>query len=84
MRRRRFTLACISITRTTNITKKHKSSTSDNPFIHSTNQGYEDVYLAGLSGGGWSTTFAAAIDPRIVASFPIAGSVPCEMRNPLG
>ena len=45
-------------------------------------QGYEDVYMAGLSGGGWSTTFAAAIDKRIKASFPIAGSVPCGMRNP--
>ena len=47
-------------------------------------QGYDDVYMAGLSGGGWSTTFAAAIDKRIKGSFPIAGSVPCDMRNPLG
>ena len=47
-------------------------------------QGYGDVYMAGLSGGGWSTTFASAIDKRIKGSFPIAGSVPCAMRNPLG
>ena len=47
-------------------------------------QGYTEVYMAGLSGGGWSTTFAAAIDKRIKASFPIAGSVPCAMRNPDG
>mmetsp|Transcript_29982 Transcript_29982/g.89712 ORF Transcript_29982/g.89712 Transcript_29982/m.89712 type:complete len:450 (-) Transcript_29982:193-1542(-) len=47
-------------------------------------QGYEDIYMAGLSGGGWSTTFAAAIDKRIKASFPIAGSTPCAMRNPTG
>lgn len=40
--------------------------------------------MAGLSGGGWSTTFASAIDKRIKGSFPIAGSVPCAMRNPLG
>eukprot|EP00933_Yihiella_yeosuensis_P035499 TRINITY_DN29055_c0_g1_i1.p1 TRINITY_DN29055_c0_g1~~TRINITY_DN29055_c0_g1_i1.p1 ORF type:complete len:277 (+),score=34.50 TRINITY_DN29055_c0_g1_i1:80-832(+) len=40
--------------------------------------------MAGLSGGGWSTTFAAAMDPRIHASFPIAGSVPCAMRNATG
>ena len=40
--------------------------------------------MAGLSGGGWTTTFAAAIDKRITGSFPIAGSVPCSMRNPLG
>jgi hypothetical protein len=47
-------------------------------------QGYQNVYMAGLSGGGWSTTFASAIDKRIQGSFPIAGSVPCAMRNPLG
>lgn len=47
-------------------------------------QGYRDVYMAGLSGGGWSTTFASAIDKRIKGSFPIAGSVPCAMRNPWG
>jgi hypothetical protein len=46
--------------------------------------GYEQVFMAGLSGGGWTTTFAAAIDKRIDASFPIAGSTPCSMRNPLG
>jgi hypothetical protein len=44
--------------------------------------GYEQVFMAGLSGGGWTTTFAAAIDKRIDASFPIAGSLPCDMRNP--
>jgi hypothetical protein len=43
--------------------------------------GYSEIYMAGLSGGGWSTTFAAAIDKRIDASFPIAGSLPCAMRN---
>jgi hypothetical protein len=47
-------------------------------------QGYEDINMAGLSGGGWSTTFAAGVDKRIRRSFPIAGSVPCAMRNPLG
>lgn len=46
--------------------------------------GYEEIYMAGLSGGGWSTTFAPAIDKRIKASFPIAGSTPCAMRNPDG
>jgi len=43
--------------------------------------GYEQIYMAGLSGGGWSTTFAAAIDKRIDASFPIAGSLPCDMAS---
>ncbi len=47
-------------------------------------QGYNDIYMAGLSGGGWTTTFASAIDKRIKGSFPIAGSVPCAMRNPWG
>ena len=47
-------------------------------------QGYEEINMAGLSGGGWSTTFAPAVDKRIKRSFPIAGSVPCAMRNPTG
>eukprot|EP00658_Telonema_sp_P-2_P047012 TRINITY_DN3545_c0_g1_i2.p1 TRINITY_DN3545_c0_g1~~TRINITY_DN3545_c0_g1_i2.p1 ORF type:complete len:424 (+),score=79.11 TRINITY_DN3545_c0_g1_i2:37-1308(+) len=47
-------------------------------------QGYDQIHMAGLSGGGWSTTFAPAVDKRIQTSFPIAGSVPCAMRNPLG
>jgi len=45
---------------------------------------YQSIYMAGLSGGGWSTTFAPAVDKRIKGSFPIAGSVPCAMRNPTG
>ena len=47
-------------------------------------RGYKEIHMAGLSGGGWTTTFAPAIDKRIVTSFPIAGSVPCAMRNPDG
>lgn len=46
--------------------------------------GYEWLGASGLSGGGWSTTFMAAIDKRINASFPIAGSTPCALRNPVG
>jgi hypothetical protein len=46
--------------------------------------GYTWIGMAGLSGGGWSTTMASAIDKRIDASFPIAGSTPCAMRNPVG
>ena len=38
--------------------------------------GYKHVVLVGLSGGGWTTTVAAAIDTRIKLSIPIAGSVP--------
>ena len=36
---------------------------------------YETVVLMGLSGGGWSTTIAAAVDPRIQLSMPTAGSI---------
>lgn len=42
--------------------------------------GYETVYMVGLSGGGWTTTVAAAIDPRIAASYPVAGSTPLGAR----
>ena len=38
--------------------------------------GYKHVVLLGLSGGGWTTTVTAAVDPRITLSIPIAGSVP--------
>ena len=33
------------------------------------------IIMAGLSGGGWTTTISAAIDPRITLSMPIAGSI---------
>ena len=38
--------------------------------------GYKHIVMAGLSGGGWTTTISAAIDPRITLSMPIAGSMP--------
>ncbi len=38
--------------------------------------GYKHVVLTGLSGGGWVTTLAAAVDPRIKLSIPVAGTVP--------
>ena len=38
--------------------------------------GYGRVVLVGLSGGGWTTTLAAALLPGIDVSFPVAGSVP--------
>jgi hypothetical protein len=43
--------------------------------------GYRSVFMAGLSGGGWTTTLYAAIDPRISASFPVAGSLPHSLRS---
>lgn len=41
---------------------------------------YEHIYMTGISGGGWTTTLAAALDTRIEASFPIAGSLPIAVH----
>jgi hypothetical protein len=38
------------------------------------------VTMVGLSGGGWTTTLAAALDLRIGASVPVAGSLPLWLR----
>lgn len=40
---------------------------------------YRSVAMIGLSGGGWTTTLAAALDPRIAKSFPVAGSSPADI-----
>jgi hypothetical protein len=37
--------------------------------------------MVGLSGGGWTTTLAAAIDTRIDKSFRVAGSYPIYLRS---
>jgi lysophospholipase L1-like esterase len=42
---------------------------------------YKEIHMAGLSGGGWTTTLYAAIDPQVRASFPVAGTVPLQWRN---
>ncbi len=42
---------------------------------------YHDFNMVGLSGGGWTTTVYAAIDPRIVLSFPVAGSIPLDLHD---
>ena len=39
------------------------------------------ISMVGISGGGWTTTLAAAIDPRIKKSFPVAGSYPIYLRS---
>ncbi len=41
---------------------------------------YRDISMIGLSGGGWTTTLAAAIDARINYSFPVAGTSPMYIR----
>ncbi|MBW2522668.1 MAG: hypothetical protein JRI23_00770 [Deltaproteobacteria bacterium] len=45
-------------------------------------QGYADESMIGISGGGWTTTLIAAIDPRIQCAFPAAGSTPFWTRAP--
>jgi len=42
---------------------------------------YTDFNMVGLSGGGWTTTVYAAIDPRITLSFPVAGTLPLYLRH---
>jgi hypothetical protein len=51
--------------------------------------GYSLIAMMGLSGGGWTTVLAAALDPRIDRSYPVAGSRPhyvtartCPGNNP--
>jgi hypothetical protein len=49
-------------------------------FVLSQNN-YSQVAMMGLSGGGWTTTLYAALDPRIQKSYPVAGSQPFYLRN---
>jgi hypothetical protein len=41
---------------------------------------YQDFSMVGLSGGGWTTTVYAAIDPTIKFSIPVAGTMPLYNR----
>jgi len=41
---------------------------------------YRAFHMVGLSGGGWTTTVYAAIDPTIQCSFPVAGTIPLYLR----
>jgi hypothetical protein len=51
-----------------------------NYFLH-TNGDAIDVSMLGLSGGGWATHMAAAVDSRIRQSFPVAGAYPLYARD---
>ena len=44
-------------------------------------QHYKRFHMIGLSGGGWTTTVYAALDPRIQCSFSIAGTMPLYLRS---
>lgn len=62
----------------------HQNVTSLRPFLepvavslnYAQAQGLTEAVMAGLSGGGWTTTVYAALDPRITLSVPVAGSLP--------
>lgn len=42
---------------------------------------FDNIYMCGISGGGYETTLIAAIDTRIEKSFEIAGTYPIYIRN---
>ena len=42
---------------------------------------YRAFHMVGLSGGGWTATVCAAVDPRIRCSFPVAGTIPIYLRS---
>tara|TARA_B100001540_G_scaffold28179_1_gene23885 strand:- start:94 stop:1221 length:1128 start_codon:yes stop_codon:yes gene_type:complete len=45
------------------------------------NYNFDSYYMIGISGGGWTTTMAAAIDDRISQSISVAGSYPMFLRS---
>jgi hypothetical protein len=44
-------------------------------------RGYSRIAMAGLSGGGWTTTLVAAFEPRITHSYSVAGTLPNYLRK---
>ena len=56
-------------------------------FWDDSNYSFRDITMTGVSGGGWTTYWCAALDPRIKLSFPTAGSLPlylCDGTCPNG
>ena len=45
------------------------------------NYDYDDYYMVGISGGGWTTTLTSALDHRISKNYSIAGSFPLNMKS---
>ncbi len=56
------------------------------PSIRAINQavtsglGTQGFHMAGVSGGGWTTTLVAAVDTRVGISYPVSGSYPQCLR----
>ena len=56
------------------------------PFVQTVNElvsrypHHKGILMIGLSGGGWMTQFASAIDTRVSVSIPVAGSLPLYAR----
>ena len=48
---------------------------------HALKLGHERVMLLGKSGGGWTGTVAAAVDPRVSVSLLVAGSLPWSFKG---
>jgi len=46
--------------------------------------GAKSVDMVGISGGGWTTTVYAALDPRVRVSVPVAGTLPLYLRDDHG
>jgi hypothetical protein len=44
-------------------------------------KGFRDIIMTGISGGGWTTTLSAALETRILKSYPVAGSLPFYLRS---
>ena len=44
-------------------------------------RGYTRIAMAGLSGGGWTTTMVAAIEPNVGYAYSVAGSLPNYLRQ---
>ena len=44
------------------------------------NYDYDNYYMVGISGGGWTTVLYSAIDQRVSQSYSIAGSYPLHLR----
>ena len=48
--------------------------------INEIESNYDEIIMAGLSGGGWQTTMTSALLPKIKYSYSFAGSIPGAYR----